>query len=141
MQEKIIHSPEELQIINHYANEMINEIIDNIFINKDYFINNNLNDIFNFSNKITENNSIFINENYFKIIRINNEFNLIAVKNCRQLSGALCGFHTLFNLKNFLNFYLNYKKSCNDYQTKSENTIHDINLALYYMNKILNRSK
>lgn len=129
----------ELKMINNDLKSLFDGILDDIFYTKESITNN--------PDKININGIHLIisdtlsDENHFKKSKIFGKANLIFVKNCVQLKGALCGFHTLFNLENFIKFYIEF----NNYQQDmlEDNLKKDliIKKMLYYLNKMKNRSK
>jgi len=121
---------------------MIEEIIYNIFSNKaEFVIEKAKNDNDLIENDVENKFEIFLNTQFFQELKIMKGHNILAVKNCPQLKGALCGFHTLFNLRNFLNFYFIYDLEVDNFDKNSNKNNLFFNEALYYLEKMNNRSK
>lgn len=132
------------EIFIHFEN-YLNSFIDSILISKNNFTNNNQisieeeNKILNELQLEKEKLDKKRKEYYFNITLSNSlEDHYITIfKNCRQLSGNLCGFHAIFNIKNFLNFYKINNFNCN--LNNQEDLSNSKNL--YYLKKIRNRGK
>lgn len=110
--------------INVYFKKYLFSLIDEIFLTK-----------CNYKNLENENKDIVeLNKNSIFNLKFNS-IDIKIIKNCRQLSGNLCGFHTIFNIKNFINYY----------KIKHENeikkSINEDNSHIYYFEKIKNRGK
>ncbi len=123
------------------------EIIESIFLNKETFSENEANNYFvqNKKNFLDDFNQA-IDKEHFTKLNLGNGNDIIAVKNCAQLKGFLCGYHTLFNTINFLKFYYSYEKALKESSSKNSNHSDSNNNskfknAFYFLNKIKNRSK
>jgi hypothetical protein len=115
-----------------FINKFLDSIIDDIFDSKD---NYNYLKLIKFENNIEINNSPVPLEKYiFNDFKIDN-VDFTIIKNCRQLRGYLCGYHTIFNIKNYIKFL---KMKIN---LKKENILSEQNSYGFYLKKMNSRSR
>jgi hypothetical protein len=96
------HQKYDKQESLQFINKVLNSIIDELFLSKKIY--GNL-EIIKFENdKEIENSKLKLEEYFFTDICIENS-NFKIIKNCRQLRGYLCGYHTIFNINNYIKFF------------------------------------
>jgi len=90
---------------NSICKEIIQDIVNQFYLKENYKDTN-------------QNNHNNYNALLIKPYLIHNKFELLTIKNFTQQTPSLCGYHALFNFKNYIRFI----KTGNDYYIKRMNS-------------------